>query len=370
LILAGDVGGTKTHLGLFSDDPLDAQPLAHATYPSRDSGGLEAMTPRFYAELREGRIAMRDGAVPRGEPFDPRLVRFACFGVAGPVENRRVETTNLPWDVDAAALEQQLGLQTVALLNDLEANAYGLPLVANDQLVTLQHAGAASPAPRGNQAVISAGTGLGEAGLYWDGDAHRPFPSEGGHTDFAPRTEVQDELLRWLRARFGRVSYERIVCGPGLVNLYEFFREKGGGGEPPALRDEMTSGDPAGAISRWALDGRSALCDQALTCFVDVFGAEAGNLALKMLALGGVYIGGGIAPKILPRMRDGRFIEAFRDKGRLRPVVESMPVRVVLESETAFLGAARRARQLSAAAVVGRGESNPRLEPPREENER
>lgn len=350
MILAGDVGGTKTHLGLFSDDPLDALPLARATYPSRDSGGLEAMTPRFYAEVRDGKVALREGALPSGARFDPSTIKFACFGVAGPVENRRVETTNLPWDVDAAGLERQLGFQTVALLNDLEANAYGLPLLGENQLITLQHAGPGRPAPRANQAIISAGTGLGEAGLYWDGDEHRPFPSEGGHTDFAPRTETQDDLLRWLRARYGRVSYERVVCGPGLVNLYEFFRERAGGDEPPALRDEMTSGDPAGAISRWALEGRSAVCDQALTLMVEVFGAEAGNLALKMLALGGIYIGGGIAPKILPRLQDGRFIEAFRDKGRLRPLVENVPVRIVLESETAFLGAARRARQLASAA--------------------
>ncbi|MGH9865757.1 MAG: glucokinase, partial [Candidatus Acidiferrales bacterium] len=248
--------------------------------------------------------------------------------------------TNLPWVVDARLVAQRIGIPSITLINDLEANAYGIATLAPADFAVLQRG---EPGAKGNCAVISPGTGLGEAALHWDGARYLPLASEGGHSSFAPRDELQDELLKHLRAEFGHVSWERLVCGPGLVNIYKFLRDTGRGEEPAWLAAEMTASDPASVISRTALAGKCALCEKTLDLFVVLLGSEAGNMALKVLATGGVYIGGGIAPKILPKLQTQAFLTAFTDKGRMKEMLESMPMRVILNDGTALRGAARRA---------------------------
>jgi glucokinase len=321
MLLAGDVGGTSTRLALFELDAAGPRLTAEARLASRDFDGLEAAVAAFLAE-------------------HPADLEAAGFGVAGPVVGGRVVTTNLPWVVDAEALAAPLDLPRVALLNDLTATAFGLAALEPTDLRTLQPG---APGATGSIAVIAAGTGLGEAALFWDGGRHHPAPSEGGHTDFAPRDPLEQELLTYLMARFGHVSYERIVSGPGLVNVYEFLRDSGRFAEQSAVAERLASGDPAAAIAAAALAGEDRLCETALGLLTRVYGAEAGNLALKLLATGGVYVGGGIAPKILPALEAGAFLEAFLDKGRLRPLLERVPLHVILTGRVALLGAARAA---------------------------
>jgi glucokinase len=259
------------------------------------------------------------------------------------VRENRCTATNLPWTLDGGELARSLGLAELVLLNDLEAVGYGIDVLRADEILELQ-SGAARAA--GNRAVIAAGTGLGEAGLYWDGSAHRPFATEGGHADFAPADERELDLHRFLLREHGRVSWERAVSGPGLVSLYRYLRQNGeiaSAGEPPGIAAEMQRGDPAAVISRLAAAGESALCVRALELFVKLYGAEAGNLALKTMATGGLYIAGGIARKNLDWLAGAIFIEAFRAKGRMRPLLEAMPVRVILNDATALVGAARHA---------------------------
>ncbi len=327
MILAGDIGGTKTRLAFFETDGPNLRPSAEATYPSQDYAGLGDILSDFLKAQRQ------------------RPARI-CLGIAGPVRGRQVRTPNLPWIVDADQLEAQLRSGPVVLLNDLEANAHGLGALGPDDLAVLN---AGARGATGNAALISAGTGLGEAGLYWDGARHRPFASEGGHADFAPRTALERELDAHLAGRFGHVSYERVLSGPGLVNVYGFLRQRGGhADELPALKERLKLTDEAAAISTAALNGQSELCTQALELFVTIYGAEAGNLALKILATGGVYLGGGIAPKILPKLREPAFLEAFTAKGRMRDLMRDMPVRVVLNDRAALLGAARHGAELHA----------------------
>jgi glucokinase len=320
VFLAGDIGGTSTRLGLFEVADGRLTLVVAERYASRDHAGLAPIVRRFL------------GA-------HGRSVERACFGVAGPVVARRVETPNLAWDVDADALARDLGLGRVDVINDLEANSHGIFTLAPEDWVVLN---AGDPGARGNAGIISAGTGLGEAGMYWDGRHHHPFASEGGHADYGPHTDLELDLLRHLRARFGdHVSWERVVSGPGLLNIYEFLRDTGRGTEPPWLRAAMASGDPPAAIAEAAVAGRSELCDRALELFVSAYGAEAGNLALKVMATGGMYVGGGIAPKILPRMTTPTFMDAFRAKGRLGHVLEAIVVRLIVNDRTALFGAAR-----------------------------
>jgi glucokinase len=242
--------------------------------------------------------------------------------------------------VDAGHLAHELGVKTVDLLNDLEANAYGIAALEANDFVVLNHG---APNASGNAAVIAAGTGLGEAGLYWDGTQHHPFACEGGHADFAPQNELQVELLLYLRKKFGHVSWERVVSGPGLHNIYGFLRDTGRGEEPAWLVEAMRQKDPSAVISQAGLEGRSALCAQALDLFVLLYGAEAGNLALKIMATTGVFVGGGIAPKIIRKLQGPAFMEAFAAKGRFKWLLETIPVRVILNDKTALLGAARYA---------------------------
>jgi glucokinase len=318
VILAGDIGGTSTRLALFESVGGALRAVAQERYPSRDYPGLADIVQTFTTA-------------------HARRVETACFGIAGPIREGRVETPNLPWVIEAAVLADLLALPHVTLLNDLEANAWGVFTLGDEDIATLAP-GAAEAA--GNAAIISAGTGLGEAGFHWDGTGGTPFASEGGHADFAPHDELTIELYRWLRRRHGHVSWERVVSGPGLLNIFTFLRDVKHGKESKALAEATRVGDPAAAISKAALEGSSALAVRALDLFVTLYGAEAGNLALKMKASRGVWIGGGIAPKILPRLKRPGFLEAFHDKGRFRAFLEAIPVRVVLNDQTALRGAA------------------------------
>ncbi len=273
----------------------------------------------------------------------------ACFGIAGPVTNGRVEASNLPWIIESRRLADELKINNAVLINDLEATGWGIGALSSSDLVALNNVIPISGNVMGNQAVIAAGTGLGEGGLYWDGRRYHVFASEGGHCDFAPQGDLQVELYQYLRGRYGHVSYERILSGPGLVNVFDFLRDTGKGKPPDWLAAEMVETDAAAAISHAALSGQCSMCEQALEIFVTVFGAEAGNLALKLKATGGVFLAGGIAPKILPKLATPMFLEAFLSKGRLRHLMEIMPIQVITNDKLALLGAARCA-QFEAAA--------------------
>jgi glucokinase len=321
MFLAGDVGGTKTNLAVYAYDNGAGQLTAKkiAAYPSKDYATLAEIVRLFL-----------------GTDFPD--VRIGCFGVAGPVKAGVVQVTNLPWIVDAAALQAELHFSHVSLLNDLEANAYGIKTLQPHELVSLNPQGDVRQV--GNHALISAGTGLGEAGMLWDGVTHRPFASEGGHASFAPTDAIGDELLAYLHKEHKHVSWERVLSGMGMKNLYRFFRERSGVAEPAWLTAQLAHGDLGAVVTQSGLAGNDPVCVEALNCFTRNYGAEAGNLALKMLALGGVYIGGGIAPKILPKMQSPIFLDAFINKGRMGPVLQSMPVYVILNDKTALQGAA------------------------------
>jgi glucokinase len=265
-------------------------------------------------------------------------VTSACFGVPGPVRNGRLKLTNLPWLLDSRDLSRDLNIDHVFLINDLEANGYGVPELPPDQIYTLS---AGDPSVVGNRGLIAAGTGLGEAILVWDGKRHLPLASEGGHADFAPRSEEEIDLLRYLwRTLNGRVSYERVVSGLGLANIYSFLRDEKGMPEPAWLKERMATEDPNAVIGEAAEAGTSELCAHTLDLFISAYGAEAGNLALKVLAVGGLYVGGGIAPKVIKTIAKGEFMRAFTDKGRLSALLEQTPVHIILESRAALIGAA------------------------------
>ena len=318
-ILAGDIGGTNTRLAVLHSRPDGGfDELDRRTLPSSEFDSLEEALCSY----------RRDFAAD---------CEVASLGVAGPVFKRRCQATNLPWVIDADDLEMRLGLRRVELLNDLEAQAYGIAALDQKQLLTL-HAGEPQP---GNAAMIAAGTGLGQAGLYFDGHRLTPFATEGGHADFAPRDEREFSLLLFLKQRFGgRVSWERVLSGPGLVNLFDFVVEVESCEPQDDLRQRMELGDPAAEISKAAMAGTCLAAEAALDLFVELLGSESANLALKLMARGGVFLGGGIAPKILDHLRRPAFLEAFCDKGRMRPILERMPIVVVLAPDTALLGAA------------------------------
>ena len=321
MILAGDVGGTSTRLALYAAG--ETRPVARWECRSGDYGSLT-------------------GAVRAFPAWQSTVIEAACFGVAGPVRTGRVAMTNLPWVVDAAQLQRDLGIAQVRVINDLEALAFGVARLGPGDLEVLQ-AGVA--AVHGHQAVIAAGTGLGEAILFHDGARRHPVATEGGHVDFAPRDALEAEFLGHLRTIRGRVSYERVLSGAGLVALYRFLRDSGRGVEVAAIARSMGESDPAAIIT--AAAGECALCELAVARFASIYGAEAGNLALKANATGGVFIGGGIAPNIIAHLRAPAFVESFRDKGRMRPLLEAMPLAVITNADTALLGAA------SAASSIG-----------------
>ncbi|MCH8842052.1 MAG: glucokinase [SAR324 cluster bacterium] len=327
-ILAGDIGGTNTRLALVDA----ADPATHRfsrIYPSGDYESLEAIVDRFVAEARD-----------ELQEFKPQRVGM---GIAGPVDGRVAQVTNLPWRIDADRLSERLGADRVILLNDFTAISYAIPHLAAGDLHKL---GRGEPVAQEPIAVLGAGTGLGEGFLVWSGERYRSIASEGGHTDFAPRNPLEIRLLQYLLGKFGRVSYERVLSGRGLVSIYEFFRDMEGMEEPADLAEEMRHNDPAAVISKRGMARENPICDRALDLFCVVYGAEAGNLALKTLAKGGVYLSGGIAAKILPRIEEGGFRYAFEQKGRFTAFLESVPTWVITHPQPGLLGAALAAAEL------------------------
>jgi len=324
VVVAGDIGGTKTHLGLYQVAGKNLNALRDRNYPTREFPNLEAALTNFLAGA---------GAVDA-----------ACFGVPGPVIDRASRATNVPWDMREQSIATALGGAATRLVNDLEATSYGLLHLDDSQFAVLQ-AGEERGVPA-TRAVIAAGTGLGEAALIATRDGWHAIASEGGHTDFAPRSKEQAGLLEFLSGQLDHVSFERVLSGPGLHNIYRFLAAAAAGQEPEWLAQRMRSEDASAVISETALSGRDPRCLHALEMFVEIYGAEAANLALKFLAVGGVYIGGGIAPKILPLLRQGGFVRAFLDKGRLKSTLERIPIRVVLEPSAALIGAAHIAASM------------------------
>ncbi len=328
-VIAGDIGGSKTRLVIVevaSNVPARGRPMGspllrierESTYPSRDFASFDALLTAFLDGMQ---------APPP----------YAAFGIAGPVLGNATRTTNLPWYIESDVLCRHFGFKVCSLLNDLEATAYGLPALRSEDLLTLQRG---EPDANGNAAIIAAGTGLGEAGMYWDGQRHHPYAIEGGHASFSPQSELEISLLQYLQLRHEHVSWERVVSGMGLVDIHDFLRAYRKVALPQWQADEMRENDAAAVISQAALDGKDDICVEVLDLFVHLYGAEAGNLALKTMSRGGLYVGGGIAPKILPAFQHGIFMQSFLNKGRMRSLLESMPVHVILDDRTALYGAA------------------------------
>jgi glucokinase len=344
MFLAGDVGGTKTLLGLFKQ--ADGKPVAvrEAGFPSRSYPSLEAIIEEFLAAGRQ-------------------KIHGLAVGVAGPVLGGRSQVVNLRWPVDGARLTRALGVDEVEVLNDLEATAWGIPVLSADRFVNL------TPGLRGgtgNAALIAAGTGLGMALMLWDGERFHACASEGGHQEFAPRDELEIDLLRHLRRRHARVSIERVVAGPGFSAIYQFLLDSGRYEESEfMIRRLAEAEDPNAVISQAGLEGEDPAAEKAVDVFVSLYGSAAGDLALVTKAVAGIYVGGGIAPKILPRLRSGVFMQSFRNKGRLSSLIEKIPVRVITEQRTALLGAAacairgssRRRRSSSGSRTAKEGKS-------------
>ena len=319
MILAGDVGGTNARLAMFEVAGGRLEARATEIFPSHQYKTLEEIVVKFTAAHRTP-------------------VEHACFGIAGPVRNGRCETPNLAWVIDSVPLAKAAGLRSARMINDLEANAYGIGALGPNDFAILNEG---AHDPMGNAAVIAAGTGLGEAGLFWDGKRHQTFATEGGHTDFAPTDEVEAELMLYLKKQFGHASWERVLSGPGLYNIYKFLRDSGRFEEPAWFAEETRKADHSAVISRSALEGKGGIFARTLEMFVSFYGAEAGNLALKTMALDGVYLGGGIAPRIIDWLRQPTFMKSFCNKGRMSALLQAIPVKVILNDKTALLGAAR-----------------------------
>jgi glucokinase len=321
MILAGDIGGTHARLAAFETEGSRLQCVVEKIYPSREHNGL----PEIVADF------VKTEGIP---------AQSACFGVAGPVRAGRSKISNLPWVIDSRELAGQLKLRTVGLINDLEAFAYGIDALESKDFVTISEG---SSDAEGNMAVVSAGSGLGEAGLYWDGFRHHPFACEGGHTEFAPKNDLEIELLHYLMKKYGNqhVSYERILSGPGVRNIYEFLRDTSKEEEPVWLKEQLTAAPDAPAlISELALSKKAPICDRTLSIFVSVFGSEAGNCALKFMGTGGIFVAG-IAGKIVAKMKEPAFMQSFLDKGRMKSLLETIPIRIVLNDDSGLIGAAR-----------------------------
>lgn len=327
LVLAGDIGGTKSNLAFFRGAPDAPETVAERSYPNHAFTSLADVVRRFLADT--GLTAAS-----------------ACFGVAGAVVAGASHLPNLGWQLSENDLARELGMESVRLLNDLEANALGIATLARDRLFTLNPG---SSRPHGNRALISAGTGLGEAFLFHTEAGYRALASEGGHADFAPRSEEQIALLRFLTARYGHVSYERVLSGPGLANLYAFLRHDRGMAEPAWLAERLHAAAEAPAVIAAAGQAKEAdICVHALGLFLDIYGQAAGNLALKALATGGLYIGGGIAPRLVGAFPGSGFMAAFVDKGRFAGLLKEVPVYIILEPKCALWGAAAWALKMHA----------------------
>ena len=318
MILAGDVGGTKVVLALF-EDLKTRKKIKEQRFASKDFSNFNDIVNAFL-------------------PKDISIA-CACFGIAGPIVENKCHATNLPWVIDGVELQAVLKTRSVFLINDLEANAWGTFALQDEEFFVLN----AGTGKQGNRALISAGTGLGEAGFYFDGKKHHPFPSEGGHADFAPNTEEEIEIWRYFKTKFEHVSFERLLSGKGIGNIYQFFVEVKKLPELPEVKERMQKEDLAQVISEFGVSKKCPTCVKTLETFVSIYGEEAGNLALKFLSLGGIFIGGGIAPKVLEVLKNGLFMKAFVDKGRFRTLLSGIRVQVILNPETALLGAAEYA---------------------------
>lgn len=326
-ILAGDIGGTNTRLQLLQAQAGRLTLVREARYASADFASLAVALHSF---------------------LGAETVAAACFGIAGPVREtttgQAVRTTNLPWTIDGNALAREFGFRSVRLVNDFQAIGYGIEDLAPRELLTLQ---VGESVVHGPKAIIGAGTGLGQGLLVWQGAHYEAIATEGGHVDFGPTSEIEFELAKYLRAELGRVSYEDILSGPGLMRLYRFLRQRGPHVESPALAHAMAQGDGAAAITDAAMVSGDALADAVLDCFVRIYGAQAGNLALTAGATGGVYVAGGIAPRIVSWLQKGSFVAAFQDKGNMSQFVSRIPLHVVLAEDAGLRGAARLASRLT-----------------------
>jgi len=320
MILAGEIGGTRTRLAAFDKDGSKLQLVVEKSYPSQEHNNLSEVVSGF---VKTEGIA----------------VHTACFGVAGPVQRGRSKISNLPWIIDSRDLAKLLKLDTVGMINDLEAYAYGIDGLDSKDFVTLNQG---SEDAEGNRAVISARTGLGVAGLYWDGYRHHPFGCEGGHSDFAPRNELEMEMLTYLQKKYDHISYERILSGPGIKNIYDFLRDSKRAEEPAWLKDQMAAAaDPPALISQLAAQGKAPICDQTMSVFVSIYGAETGNVALNFMSTGGIFVGGSVAAKNVAKMKDPVFMQSFLGKGRMESLLKEMPVTIVLNDNSGLIGAAR-----------------------------
>jgi glucokinase len=324
-VLAGDIGGTKTNLAIYTVGEHRQLTLARETsVASRGAVSLEAVVEAFLA--------------PGGE-----RIAAAAFGVAGPVLGGVVNVTNLPWRLEAAALARGIGCPAVRLLNDLETTAYGALFLDDTQLLVLSPG---APLP-GNRAVIAAGTGLGQGLLFWDGTRYHPSATEGGHVDFGPRDAREEALLHFLRPRLGRVTWERVLSGPGLHNLFTYLVEGEGRAVEPAVQTRLAAGeDPSAVVGELGVAGACGVCVEAVELFVSLYGSQAGNVALSTLAVGGVYVGGGIVTKLLPKITSGSFVRAFHDKEPHVALMQRMPLAVIRTPKASLLGAAHAAADM------------------------
>jgi len=329
LILAGDIGGTKTLLQIADFSDSDKRIIHEHRYVSADYADLTTMVSEFLTE-----VIQKKGTI---------TLHSACFGIAGPVTGRLGWATNLGWELDADKMQSALGIPKVRLINDFAAVGYGLEALGENDIVELQAGKKAQHAPC---ALIGAGTGLGQGILIWQDDHYEVIASEGGHCDFAPVDEQQIQLLSYLIERFGHVSYERVCCGQGLVNIYEFLRDQNPAAESAAMKAAMAAGDPAAVVSIAGIEGSDEISSQAMHLFAKIYGQQAGNLALTCMSSGGVYIAGGIAPKVIDKLKDGTLTTAFNAKGRMVKLTEVMPVRVVMNANVGLMGAALAASRL------------------------
>jgi glucokinase len=321
MILAGDIGGTKTVLAIYDESVEPLQMVRETVFKSRDFPQFDPILHQFLEEM-------------------PQLkIDAICLGVAGPIRNGQCKTTNLPWLLSEETLAKSFQVEKVHLLNDLEAAAYGMLFLNKNEKILLNEGSGGI----GNIAVIAAGTGLGEAMLYWNGQAYIPMASEGGHADFAPQSNQEVALLQYLQKEWVHVSYERILSGPGLYNIYRFLRDTGFAKEPEWLAEKLSQGDKSAVVGEMGLTKKDDNCVEALSLFASIYGAEAGNLALKFFSVGGVFIGGGIAPKMLSKLQDGAFMRGFTQKGRYADLMHSMPVHVAQNSRAPLIGAAQYA---------------------------
>ncbi len=324
LVLAGDIGGTKTNLGLFIRGKSRPLPEVIEAYPSRDAKNLSEIIKKFIQR-------------------HPARIQNACFGIAGPVLNGRSKITNLPWEVSQDQLRQHFKWPRVRLINDLEATAIALPFLNNRELYALNK----TRIHRGrNIALVAPGTGLGKVLLIYNNGRYWPVASEGGHADFAPNSVEEVRLWKYLHGKFGHVSIERVLSGQGLANIYSWLQESTKLSEPKWLSDKMKTMDPAQVIGEAALEKKNKLCMKTVNMFVSILAAVAGNLALTAMTTGGVYLGGGISPKILPKINRKDFMASFTDKGRFKHFLEKIPVKVILNDKAALLGAARCALEM------------------------